>query len=37
MDRLDQYINRHMPLVNASRPPGEWQVYDIVFNEPEYV
>jgi len=25
-----------IPLVNASRPPGEWQVYDIVFNEPKY-
>lgn len=27
---------QNMPLVNASRPPGEWQVYDIVFNEPKY-
>ena len=25
-----------IPLVNASRPPGVWQVYDIVFNEPVY-
>ena len=25
-----------IPLVNASRPPGDWQVYDIVFNEPKY-
>jgi hypothetical protein len=25
-----------IPLVNAMRPTGEWQVYDIVFNEPEY-
>lgn len=25
-----------IPLVNASRPPGEWQTYDIIFNEPQY-
>ncbi|MHA7900298.1 MAG: 3-keto-disaccharide hydrolase [Henriciella sp.] len=24
------------PLVNASRPPGEWQSYDIVFEAPEF-
>ena len=24
------------PLVNATRPPGEWQAYDIVFETPEY-
>ncbi len=24
------------PLVNASRPPGEWQVYDIVFQMPRF-
>jgi hypothetical protein len=24
------------PLVNASRPPGEWQSYDIVFQAPRY-
>ena len=24
------------PLVNASRPPGEWQVYDIVFVAPRF-
>jgi len=27
---------QHMPLVNASRPPGEWQSYDIVFNAPKF-
>ncbi len=25
-----------IPLVNASRPPGEWQAYDIVFNAPKF-
>ena len=27
---------QHPPLVNASRPPGEWQVYDIIFNAPRF-
>lgn len=27
---------QHSPLVNASRPPGEWQVYDIVFEAPVF-
>ncbi len=25
-----------IPLVNASRPPGEWQSYDIIFMAPEF-
>ena len=25
---------QHIPLVNAARPPGEWQSYDIIFNAP---
>lgn len=24
------------PLVNAMRPPGEWQVYDIIFHRPHF-
>jgi len=25
-----------IPLVNASRPPGEWQVYDIIWKAPQF-
>ena len=28
--------HQYPPLVNASRPPGEWQAYDIVFKAPTY-
>lgn len=27
---------QYPPLVNASRAPGEWQTYDIIFDAPEY-
>jgi len=27
---------QHAPLVNASRKPGEWQTYDIVFRAPQF-
>ncbi len=27
---------QHIPLVNAMRPPGEWQVYDVVFMAPTF-
>lgn len=27
---------RHKPLVNASRKPGEWQTYDIIFHRPVF-
>ena len=27
---------QYIPLVNASKPPGEWQAYDIIFNAPVF-
>ena len=27
---------QHAPLVNASRPPGEWQTYDIIWEAPKF-
>ena len=28
--------NQHPPMVNASRKPGEWQTYDIIFTMPRF-
>jgi len=25
-----------MPLVNACKPPGEWQTYDIIYMQPQF-
>ena len=27
---------QHIPLVNACRPPGEWQSYDVIFTAPQF-
>jgi hypothetical protein len=29
-------FGQYPPLVNASRPPGEWQTYDVIFHRPRF-
>src|SRR5882724_5338481 len=33
---LGALYGQHPPLANVARPPGEWQVYDIVFHPPHF-
>lgn len=32
----EQNVEGHSPRVNASKPPGEWQTFDIVFRAPRF-
>lgn len=32
----DQNVDGHSPQVNASKPPGEWQSFDIAFRAPRF-
>jgi Domain of Unknown Function (DUF1080) len=42
--RNETYVNgqggsiykQHPPMVNASRPPGEWQTYDVIWTAPRF-
>src|SRR5438309_4439535 len=34
--QVSAIYGQYPPLVNASRPPGQWQTYDIVFHGPRF-
>ncbi len=36
MGQCASVYKQHPPLVNACRPPGEWQTYDIIFRAPYF-
>ncbi len=36
MGQCASVYKQHAPLVNACRPPGEWQTYDIIFRAPYF-
>jgi sugar phosphate isomerase/epimerase len=35
-NRTPQGYEGHAPRVNASRPPGQWQTYDVIFRAPRF-
>jgi hypothetical protein len=32
----EKNVEGHAPMVNASKPPGEWQTFDVVFRAPRF-
>jgi len=32
----DTNVRGHSPLVNASKPPGEWQTFDVIYRAPRF-
>ncbi|MDX1940815.1 MAG: DUF1080 domain-containing protein [Saprospiraceae bacterium] len=34
--QVGSIYKQHIPLVNAARPPGEWQTYDIIYTAPQF-
>ena len=34
--QVGSVYKQHIPLVNAARPPGEWQTYDIFYTAPHF-
>jgi hypothetical protein len=34
--QVGSIYKQHIPLVNPARPPGEWQVYDVIWTAPRF-